>query len=77
MPLFALPSMPNTYNLLLLLLITEEEDVVEEEHGILKKLFYVMLNFYVCFWINFAVLTCTARTPPVVEQWGDEYPLFR
>jgi len=28
-------------------------------------------------WINFAVLTCTARTPPVVEQWGDEYPLFR
>ena len=28
MPLFALPSMPNTYNLLLLLLITEEEDVV-------------------------------------------------
>ena len=20
-------------------------------------------------WINFAVLTCTARTPPVVEQW--------
>ena len=28
-------------------------------------------------WINFAVLTCTARTPPVVEQWGDEYPLYR
>jgi len=33
-------------------------------------------SFY-CSWINFAVLTCTARTPPVVEQWGDEYPLFR
>jgi len=30
-------------------------------------------------WINFAVLTCTTRTPPapVVEQWGDKYPLFR
>ena len=49
MPLFALPSMPNTYTLLLLLLITEEEGVVEEEHGILKKLFYFLLNFYICF----------------------------
>ena len=47
MTLFALPSMPNTYNLLLLLLITEEEDVVEEEHGILKKMFSFLLNFYV------------------------------
>ena len=50
--------MPNTYNLLLLLLITEEEDVVEEEHGILKKLFYVMLNFYVCFFDRQGRMAC-------------------